>query len=128
MDKTKEIRCDRWRKTGAFQVGGGTGKWEQCPNKATSRVHIEPQHLGDWQQDQGCCDSCYAEFIEHYYRPHKVIPLYTEQQRNKIKEQLEQEFSCAESPDHRHEFTPDLEYDPSGATENCEWCGELKPE
>jgi hypothetical protein len=34
---------------------------------------------------------------------------------------------CEDSPTGRHVFTKDWEYDPSGKTVNCEYCGELKP-
>lgn len=37
------------------------------------------------------------------------------------------ETKCPDSPDGKHSFTPDLEYDSSGRTINCEYCGELKP-
>jgi hypothetical protein len=70
----KSKRCDRWKNTSAWQMGG-TGKWEQCRNAATKRIHIEPSELGDWKQDQAICFSCYAEFVSHYYRPHKVLLL-----------------------------------------------------
>lgn len=70
----KPKRCDRWSKTGGFQMGG-TGRWEQCPNDATKRVHIKPKHLGDWRQDQAVCDSCYHLFVTNYHRPHTVKPL-----------------------------------------------------
>ena len=33
---------------------------------------------------------------------------------------------CEDSPDGKHSFTPDYEYDSSGKTINCEYCGELK--
>jgi hypothetical protein len=72
--KAKTKQCDVWRKTGAFQMGG-TGNWQQCPNAATKRVHIAPKHLGDWQQNQACCDSCYNEFVKHFNRPHTVRAL-----------------------------------------------------
>jgi hypothetical protein len=36
-------------------------------------------------------------------------------------------LECPDSPSGKHEYTLDMEYDPSGDTENCEWCGELKP-
>lgn len=32
---------------------------------------------------------------------------------------------CAESPTGKHSYTPDLEYDSTGKTKNCEYCGEL---
>jgi hypothetical protein len=35
--------------------------------------------------------------------------------------------ACAESPDGEHSFQPDLEYDPTGGTINCEYCGEGSP-
>ncbi len=31
---------------------------------------------------------------------------------------------CDDSPGGKHEFTPDLEYDPTGKTINCKYCGE----
>jgi hypothetical protein len=33
-------------------------------------------------------------------------------------------FDCADSPDGRHSFTPDIEYDPYDPPINCEHCGE----
>jgi len=34
---------------------------------------------------------------------------------------------CKESPDGEHNFTPDIEYDITGKTVNCEYCGEPEP-
>lgn len=53
---------------------------------------------------------------------------------DEVRRQVEKEFpplkrvECDESPNGNHSYTADLEYDPTGNTENCEWCGELKPE
>lgn len=35
---------------------------------------------------------------------------------------------CEESPDGKHSFTPDFEYDSSGETINCEHCGQSREE
>jgi hypothetical protein len=35
---------------------------------------------------------------------------------------------CPDSPDGKHHFTLDLEYDSSGETRNCEFCGALPGE
>jgi len=77
MIRCEMIRCERWSKTGAFQRGG-TGRWEQCKNRATMRVHIKRGALGDWRQNQPICDSCYKLFVSGFYRPHKVLPLHKE--------------------------------------------------
>jgi hypothetical protein len=37
-----------------------------------------------------------------------------------------QRLDCGDSPDGKHQFAPDLEYDPTGETINCEYCGEPK--
>jgi hypothetical protein len=39
-----------------------------------------------------------------------------------------QRLDCADSPDGKHQFAPDLEYDSTGETINCEYCGEPKPD
>jgi hypothetical protein len=33
------------------------------------------------------------------------------------------QLSCPYSPDNEHSFSPDLEYDPTGQTINCDHCG-----
>lgn len=37
--KNKAVRCEGWRRTGIFQLGG-TGRWEQCKNMAEFRLTV----------------------------------------------------------------------------------------
>jgi hypothetical protein len=37
--KKKAVRCEGWRRTGIFQMGG-TGCWEQCKNDAEFNVTV----------------------------------------------------------------------------------------
>jgi hypothetical protein len=41
-------------------------------------------------------------------------------------EVAKESVECEESPNGRHKFNADLEYDPSGATINCEHCGDVQ--
>jgi hypothetical protein len=34
---------------------------------------------------------------------------------------------CQDSPNGKHEYSPDFEYDLTGGTINCEYCGDSKP-
>lgn len=36
-------------------------------------------------------------------------------------------IECEDSPTGSHNFTRDIEYDPTGQTRNCDYCGELAP-
>lgn len=52
-------RCEGWRRTGIFQTGGGTGRWEQCTNDAT--VMMKSRADGGKATTLPACDTCVEE-------------------------------------------------------------------
>ena len=41
---------------------------------------------------------------------------------------MKKKIECEDAPDGRHNFVPDIEYDITGQTINCEYCGEPESE
>lgn len=63
-----------------------------------------------------------------WHHPEDNRARVTVSQEPEEEELVEEEVECEDSDDGLHRFSADLEYDPSGKTITCEWCGEVGTE
>jgi hypothetical protein len=67
MSKQKKptpIRCEGWRRTGIFQMGG-TGRWEQCRADAVAMLKFKDTQDGGGGKVKKlpACKECWAEVL-----------------------------------------------------------------
>ncbi len=72
MKKKIKPRCEGWRRTGIFQMGG-TGRWEQC--KADAIVKLKFKNNFGKIQILPACQECWHECKETGVRIIKVTSL-----------------------------------------------------
>lgn len=92
------------------------------------------------QEQQEYRNQCRDALPRHsHYASHEVVTGLSDEELRDLEKTSEEVFGgnsrsteepehdCPDSPDGKHSFTADIEYDSSGLVCNCEYCGEPEP-